>query len=71
MPLDMDRLLTTPEAAKLLRRSTRTVHRLVAAGELTPIKRLDVGPNGALIFDRRDVERIAKDRGLAESAGAA
>lgn len=71
MPLNTDRLLTTPEAAQILGRSTRTVHRMVIAGELVPVKRLSIGPNGALLFDLRDVQRIAKDRGLTESGSAA
>jgi len=71
MPLNTDRLLTAPEAARMLGRSPRTVHRMVTSGELVPVKRLSIGPNGAFLFDLRDVQRVAKDRGLTESGSAA
>lgn len=57
MPLD---LITSPQAAALLKCSARTVHRLVDSGQLKPVMRLSAGPNGAFVFKRRDVERLAK-----------
>ncbi len=52
-------LITTPEAARILFKSTRSIHRMVDAGTLKPIRQLP-GPNGAFLFDRAEVEAIAK-----------
>lgn len=49
--------MTTAEAAEALDVSVKTVTRWVAAGKLTPIKRLP-GKRGALIFAASDVEAI-------------
>ncbi|MGI8682032.1 MAG: helix-turn-helix domain-containing protein [Mycobacteriales bacterium] len=54
-----DELITSPEAGAILCRSARTVHRLVEAGALVPVKQLS-GPNGAYLFRRADVENLAK-----------
>lgn len=51
-------LITATIAAGLLGKSPRTVQRLVHAGRLTPAIKLD-GPNGAYLFNRADVERLA------------
>lgn len=55
-PLD---LISSPEAARIIGRSSRTIHRLVDSGELIPVSRVSAGPNGAYVFHRADVERIA------------
>jgi len=55
-------LMTSPQAAQLLGCSARTVHRLILRGTLKPAMRLDTGPNGAFLFKRSDVERLAKAR---------
>jgi excisionase family DNA binding protein len=68
MPLD---LITTPVAADMLGCSARTVQRMVDSGELTPVMRLSTGPNGAFLFKRRDVERLAKNRGTVTDSSVA
>lgn len=53
-------LLTSPEVAAKLGKSTRTVHRLVDSGDLTYVKKF-AGPNGAYLFDAAAVDAyIAK-----------
>lgn len=47
-------LLPTAEVARLLGRDVRTVHRLVARGDLTPAFK-GPGLRGALFFRRSDV----------------
>lgn len=58
------RLLTTAEAAEAAGVSVRTVARYVERGLLAPAVRLP-GLRGALLFDPRDVERLARERGAA------
>lgn len=53
--------ITTAEVAALLDVDRRTVHRMVAAGALTPTLKLP-GLTGALLFDRADVEAFAAER---------
>lgn len=53
-------LLTSPEASRILGVSIRTVHRRVAAGDLTPVRQLP-GPNGAYLFHRADVEALLRE----------
>ena len=48
-------LITTAEVAKLLGVSARTVHRMVAAEELTPVKQAP-GPRGVFLFDADTIE---------------
>lgn len=48
-------LATSPQVANQLGVSLRTVHRLVAAGRLTPAQKLP-GPNGAFLFDPADID---------------
>jgi len=52
-------LVTSQEAAARLGKSPRTVHRLVRSGVLVPAHQAP-GPNGAFLFRRSDVERLAK-----------
>ena len=64
MPTPPD-LIGTTEAARILGKSPRTVHRLVAAGRLTPAITAPGGFAGAYLFDRRDVEALAADKATA------
>lgn len=54
-------IITTGEAGRILGRSTRTVQRLIEAGELPTVGKLS-GPNGHFLLDRGAVERLAKRR---------
>jgi predicted DNA-binding transcriptional regulator AlpA len=54
-------LLTSPQVARLLGCSNRTVHRLVASDQLIPAQKLD-GPNGAFLFDPNVVEMYLRQR---------
>lgn len=51
-------LISSPQAAAILGVSPRTVHRMVAAGTLSPMLTAPGGPHGAYLFAREDVERI-------------
>lgn len=53
-----DELLTSPQAGAILNRSARTVQRLADSGDLPVAQKLP-GPNGAYLFRRADVERMA------------
>lgn len=66
MESDLD-LITSSQAGVLLGRSARTVHRLVTDGQLSYAKQL-TGPNGAYLFHRAEVERLAAKRADAKSA---
>lgn len=61
--MPQDDLLTSPQAGSILNKSARTVQRMADAG-LLPVAQKLPGPNGAYLFRRRDVERLAK-RGAA------
>ncbi len=63
-------LIGTTEACRILRVNASTLTRWVALGEIQEAHKLP-GKNGARLFDRRDVERIARDRGLTEAGSAA
>jgi len=52
------------DAARILGVSVHTVGRYARRGVLTPVVRTP-GLRGAYLFDRRDVERLAKRRGAA------
>ena len=52
-----DDLLTSFEAGLILKKSARTVQRMVPAGELIPALKLP-GPNGAYLFKRSDIEAL-------------
>lgn len=56
--------LPTSEVASVLSCDVRTVHRLVARGDLTPVIKLP-GIRGALLFARTDVEALAERRAAA------
>ena len=48
-------LIGTAEAARILGRSPRTVHRMVATGDLTPALTAPGGPSGSYLFRRAEV----------------
>ncbi len=64
-----DNLIGSAEAARILDKSPRTIHRLVTAGTLEPALVAPGGFAGAYLFRREDVEalRVAQ----ATKAGAA
>lgn len=53
-------LIGTTEAARLLGKSPRTVHRLVKAGALAPAVIAPGGYSGAYLFRREDVEALTE-----------
>lgn len=55
-------LIGSVEAARLLGRSPRTVHRLVESRELVPVVIAPGGFNGAYLFARADVEALVVAR---------
>lgn len=52
-------ILSTRETAESLNVGVRDVQRLIAGGRLTPITKLP-GKTGAYLFNRSDVEALAK-----------
>lgn len=63
MPPTKAPLIGTAEAALILGGvSHRTVHRLVESGDLTPSMTAPGGQHGVFLFNRADVERLAKVR---------
>jgi excisionase family DNA binding protein len=58
-------LIGSAEAARILGKSQRTVHRLVQSGDLTPAFTAPGGFAGAFLFKREDVERIVSERASA------
>lgn len=60
MPHTNPPLIGTTEAARLLGKSPRTVHRLVASGDLVPEVTAPGGKAGAFLFKRSDIERLAR-----------
>ena len=54
-------LIGTAEAARILKRSHRTIHRLVESGELVPVLIAPGGFKGAFLFSREDVEALAPE----------
>lgn len=53
-------LIGTTEAARILGRSPRTVHRLVQAGELVPAYTAPGGPHGTYLFRLADLEALTE-----------
>ena len=53
-------LIGSGETAALLRVDKSTLVRKIAAGKIQPLTRLD-GPRGAFVFDRSEIQAIAKD----------
>lgn len=60
-------LIGSAEAARILGRSSTTIHRLVDTGQLTPAVVAPGGRAGVFLFRRADVEALAAER----TAGAA
>jgi excisionase family DNA binding protein len=60
MPRTPD-LIGTAEAARILNKSHRTVHRMVKAGRLVPAMKAPGGFAGAFLFDRAEVDALAKE----------
>lgn len=54
-------LIGSAEAARILGKSPRTVHRLVKAGALTPAVHAPGGFAGTYLFIRADVEALVED----------
>ena len=54
-------LIGSAEAARILGRSPRTVHRLVTSGALVPVTVTPAGPHGAYLFRRADVEALREE----------
>ncbi len=60
-----ENLIGTAEAAKILDKSHRTVHRLVESGALSPAFTAPGGFKGAFLFRRSDIEAIKAERDVA------
>lgn len=60
-----DELITVSQAATILGKSVRTVHRMAAAGTLPSQKLAGAGPAGAYLFSRQVVEVMARLNGKA------
>ena len=58
---ELNDLIGTAQAARILGKQPRTVQRMVAAGVLTPVTTLP-GKTGAHLFSREDVERVKAER---------
>lgn len=52
-------LIGSAEAARILGKSPRTIHRLVKSGDLTPVYTAPGGQHGSYLFERDAVERLA------------
>ena len=59
-PTEQPELIGTAEAARILAKSHRTVHRLVKTGDLKPAMTAPGGPSGVFLFRRADVEALVK-----------
>lgn len=51
-------LIGSSEAARILDKSPRTIHRLVKSGQLKPVITAPGGFSGAFLFDRHDIEAL-------------
>jgi len=65
--VNLEREMTTAQAAAVLDVEHRSVFRMVKRGELTPSGKLP-GRTGAYLFDREDVERLAETRSKANAS---
>lgn len=59
--------VNTAQAARMLAMSLRSIHRFAEDGTLVPVMRVTDSPNGAYLFERADVEKLAKQRTRARS----
>ena len=64
MPTTEQALIGSAEAGQILRKTPRTVQRMVASGLLKPVTTLP-GKTGAHLFSREDVEALAAERASA------
>lgn len=55
-------LIGSQEAARLLGKSARTIHRLVSSGDLKPYTIAPGGYAGAYLFARADIEALLAER---------
>ena len=55
-----DDLISTREAARLLRKSVRTVHRMIQHDELPAVKL--PGATGAYVIQRSEVDALCEER---------
>jgi excisionase family DNA binding protein len=53
-------LIGTAEAAQTLGLSHKTIYRMVEDGRLTPAMKGPGGPNGSFLFNRSDIDELAK-----------
>lgn len=60
-----DDLIGSAEAARILGKSPRTVHRMVQAGTLVPVVTAPGGFAGTFLFRRAAVLRLAAERASA------
>ena len=60
--MPQNQFIGSAEAALLLHIDRSTLIRWVAAGKLTPAIRVSDTPTGAHLFERSDVERLARTR---------
>lgn len=58
MPPTEEPLIGTAEAAQILGKSHRTIHRLVKSGDLKPAMTAPGGPAGVFLFRKADVEAL-------------
>lgn len=58
MPTTNADLIGTAEAARIIGKSPRTIHRLVSSGLLTPAIVAPGGHSGSYLFERADIERV-------------
>lgn len=63
MPPTKAPLIGTAEAARILDKSHRTIHRLVKSGDLIPAMTAPGGPSGVFLFRKADVEALADTTG--------
>ena len=59
---DSDNLIGSAEAGRILGRSPRTIHRLVADGLLVPAVTAPGGRAGVFLYRRSDVEALKAER---------
>lgn len=66
MPKTQPEPMTTTQVASRLRKSARTVHRLVHRGDLKPAITVP-GYRGSFLFDEAEVERYERERQAEQS----
>lgn len=57
-----EQLLTTPQVARLIGKSTRTVHRAIDDGELQYAMQVGEGTNAPYLFEPAEVDRWIAER---------